>query len=182
METNEKNDQPTAKKTIVKKTKAKTTKKKAPAQKKVTSKKSPKKTPHKKKGTKESPFQSFSKKSTKIFDTLLDEVKEIPKKTSELTKNSHIIESISKLISKTKDDFIQNKRKYTELHKLNSQISSNKRKQVQKISLLGKKTFDLLEKSNISAPELKALHEEMVTLKKELKDMECQRKKLLDKK
>ncbi|EKD26683.1 MAG: hypothetical protein ACD_79C01063G0002 [uncultured bacterium] len=126
------------------------------------------------------PFHSFSEKTTKIFDSIIDDVKKISQKTTEFSKNSQIIDSITNLINKTKNEFLDKKKEFTEIHNLNTIIASNKRKFVEKTTLLGKKTFSLIEQSKIAVPELNELFKEISEIKETIKINEAELKKLLE--
>ena len=125
-------------------------------------------------------FHLFAEKTAKIFDSFIDEIKEIPKKTSEFSKQSHVVDTLSKLIQKAKDEFRQKKDEFTEIHHLNSAIASDKRKYEQKIIQLGTKAFQFLEQKKIECRDLEPLEKELSLIQKEINEKEAKLKKILD--
>jgi hypothetical protein len=125
-------------------------------------------------------LHSFSQRTMKILDSLMDDVRELPKKTSEL-KNSQMVDSVTRMIHRTREQFLEKKKEFAELHVLNVDIASDKRKIVQKNALLGKKTFDLMDQHKLEAPALEKLFSEIRALRQDLKAKEAKRKKIQEK-
>lgn len=148
-----------AKKTVkkaVKKTAKKTTKKAVKKKsvktvKKATKKTSPKKAVKKKKVIRKedsSPLQTLYQKTTEVFDNLIEDIKGVPKKPQENSKNSNLFDSFTSMITQTKNDLIKKKDEFTELHHLNSTVSTCKKEIQELYTKLGKECFNCFQDEN----------------------------------
>ncbi len=169
-----------------------TPKKKKVAKKKVTAKtlkKSVKKKVVRKKATKRKtkkithPEESFitnvSEKFTSFFDNLIDDVKEIPKKTSDFSKNSQVIETITSTIKKAQVETVQWTKDHMEQLSLNQAIASLESRLVKKHLQLGKQVDSLYAKNKLDIPEIENVIKDISSIKGDISSKQRKLNKLL---
>ncbi len=130
-----------------------------------------------------STFQILTDKTNRIFDSLVDEIKVLSKKTSELSKNSNLLDSFSKILNKTRQGIIRKKDEFSKIHQLNSSIASAKRQLEHHTLSLGNKVTELIEDQKIDptmSNGLDYLFTRIKDLKQEIQIKEQELKKILN--
>lgn len=157
--------------------------KKSPKVKKGILKKTVKNSPSVAKDKDKKTFQSLADKTNQLFDSLVDEIKGLSKKTSELSKNSNLLDSFSKLLHKTSQGIIRKKDEFSRIHKLNSSMASAKRQLEHHTLSLGNKVVELIEDQKIDTTlsnGLDYLFNQIKDLKQEILHKELELKKILN--
>jgi len=111
---------------------------------------------------------NLSEKFTSFFDNLIDEVKDIPKKTSDFSKNSQVIETITSTIKKAQVETVQWTKDHMEQLSLNQAIASLESRLVKKHLQLGKQIDNLHVKNKLKIPEVENIIKEVSSIKEDL--------------
>jgi len=169
---------PKKKKVAKKKATTKTLNKK-PVKKKVVRKKAVKRKTKKVMHPEESFITNVSEKFTSFFDNLIDDVKEIPKKTSDFSKNSQVIETITSTIKKAQVETVQWTKDHMEQLSLNQAIASLESRLVKKHLQLGKQIDSLYAKKKLDIPEIETVIKDISSIKGDISTKQKKLNKLL---
>lgn len=130
-----------------------------------------------------STFQILMDRTNRLFDFLVDAIKVLSKKFFELSKNSNLLDSFSKMLNKTRQGIIRKKDEFSKIHKLNSSIASSKRQLDHHTLSLGIKVTELIEDQKIdptTSNGLDYLFTRIKDLKQEIQLKEQELKKILN--